>query len=571
MLSFLTTLKTQVQGMTHTDLVGRIVAYAETIPADQRKSFLRHFTLIEDADDSLKDSAPDADLLADIEAFAEAVRSQKYVDNWDWDLRTDEIIVTGDKSWVDDMQDLFTRTDNEFATGNFAVAASAYPTLLSLFTITAETGEGYFPGDSDPYDMIDINFEETAARYLRSLIASDADIDTFLIALERMYCEFTYTLTLTAIMEASSQPLAYVDQLFDSLEPALRERLREPTNRIAPDWHKLLREVIVLRSGTDGLGVLAHEQGRRVPDAYYEWLLALRKEGRYDEAIAAARDAVHAVEIPKAKGVLATALGIMLDEQGAAADAWQAKLCAWQSYPSLNNLTSLLKHGHAAMPEILTRIDMANSLWQQQEIDFSPLEYTTSTMRILFQGLTGNFDQIARELSATSGVGWSYQDHNGYPSYTLTLLTLFDPSIRPPSGSILATLMKSVEQRATSDVLQLLPAPDDNNSIDHMAVLQARLFQKPLEDAQRNSYREIVRKIMLRRVESIVSAQHRKAYERAAQAAVAYAETMLLEGQSMAALALYHEVVARYPRHSAFRAAMHCQWKESSVTGKIHV
>jgi hypothetical protein len=199
------------------------------------------------------------------------------------------MITWGDETWAEEMADLFRRIDALFFVGDFTGAADAYPKLLSLFDLPNETGEGYFPGESDPVDMVGIDVKETGARYLRSLLGSNGEwnIEKFVGAYAELVQQFSHPLSLKAILEASPQPLADTDRFLGEVEPMLAARSQSATGYSHPDWHKLLREAVLLRSGTNGLGTLAREQGKAVPETYYEWILALRSEGRDNEALQA--------------------------------------------------------------------------------------------------------------------------------------------------------------------------------------------------------------------------------------------------------------------------------------------
>ncbi|HEY3378813.1 MAG TPA: hypothetical protein VGL77_15100, partial [Armatimonadota bacterium] len=528
LFAFLTELNTQTQALTHEDLVVRLVKYAETIPAEQRTAMLRHFTATAALPEEPQPYTPDPSLQGDIECFGADLRSQSFVESWDWDMRTDnEMIVTGDTSWATDMADLFARTDAAFLGEDFAVAAAAYAILLSLFTLQEELCEGVFPGEDDPVSMVGINVEETVARYLRSLLASDdaQRAKTFVAQFAEMSQQFYQQISLKAILEASPQPLADTDQWLGAVEPLFAARAQETADFSRPDWAKLLREAILLRSGVDGLGDFARERGADQPEAYYEWVLALRNEGRHDEALHAAQDAVATVQLPQAKAVLANALGRMFDARGAHEDAWCAKALAWQCYPSLYNLTVLLSHGQADVSAMLVRLDAEYARYQRGELDFSHIDYAAPSMRILFLALAGDLDRIATEAHMATGVGWSEFGHIGYSACAVLLLALLDPPALPPAGSVLATYALAIEQRAISHGLcTLIPTPNEEHAVDYLGLLLTRLTQHPVDGGRRATYRDIAKQLMLRRVEGIVGGQHRSAYDRAAQIAVAYAE-----------------------------------------------
>ena len=570
LLAFLTALRKAAQALPSGEIIERLLKYGETLPVEQRAAFLQRFAGFQ-ADVGTPPAAytSDESLAEDVDAFVDRVKSQSYVEGSDWDYQSDDLVTWGDESWADEMADLFARVDQAFFAGDFATAAAAYPKLLKLFALPDETGEGYFPGESDPVEMVGINAQETVARYLRSLLGNnDAwDIDTFVDELIELSGQLYQTFSLKTILEASPQPFSQTGPFLLELEPILSEHRKQSPGYGVPDWGLLLREAVLLQGGTDGLGTLAHAQGATMPEAYYEWILALRREGRDDEALRATRKAVEKVKIPQAKGVLANALVTLLDERGEHEGALQGAQLAWRSYPTLFNLKVYLAYSQPDLAEMLTRIDTEYTLVQHGDITFSRLEGGGNATRILIQALAGDYDRIATEARTSKGVGWSSPEHIGYSAYAALLLAATEPPTLPPASSHLANLVRLLEDRAKSGGLEtIMPsAVSEQSAVDIPALLIARLAVLSTRQARQSAYREAAKQVALRRVEDIVSNQHRNAYDRAAQIAVAYAEMLKLSGHPGDATAIPKELVARFPRHSAFRAELQTAWRSSSV------
>jgi tetratricopeptide (TPR) repeat protein len=565
LMALLTALQTQVAQLSADELRARLLAYAETLPAAQRADFLRHFAAAPAA--VAVDLAPDETLCEDIDAFAAAIRGQEYVEGWDWDRRTDALVVWGDESWVDDMQDLFARTDAVFLAGDFALAASAYGRLLDTFAIPEETCEGHFPGEGDPVDLVGRNLPETLARYLRSLLAVE-EAEAVLTAWETVARSFYPQLSVPAVLEASPTPLADADRRLDALEGALRARAARADGWRMPDWDRLLREVRQARAGADGLAALAHEHGQRSPEAYFDWLLALRQDGRRDEAIQAARDGLAAVTTPHAQGLLANALGHLLDEQGDTSGAWEAKCLAWQRYPAWPHLAALVAHGDVSVAQGLARLESACA---HEALNFSVLGAAGPAMRILWLALTGELDRVANELRVATGVGWSAQTHIGSPAYTLLLLAALEPPVPPPAGSVLGELAQRLAGHITPfGQPWLLPPTDRERTVEPVVLLFARFTHQPPTATQRAAYRAQAKATACSRVDGIVGAGYRTAYDRAAQVVVAYTEALLLAGEpATEATALPRTLIGRYSRHTAFHAALRTSLRASPVTRHV--
>jgi hypothetical protein len=80
-----------------------------------------------------------------------------------------------------------------------------------------------------------------------------------------------------------------------------------------------------------------------------------------------------------------------------------------------------------------------------------------------------------------------------------------------------------------------------------------RLSQVPESSDRAESALSWCLSVVQRRVNAIVSAQHRGAYDRAAVLTVACAETIELREDQAMANALVEEIRTRFPRHSAFQ------------------
>ncbi len=97
-----------------------------------------------------------------------------------------------------------------------------------------------------------------------------------------------------------------------------------------------------------------------------------------------------------------------------------------------------------------------------------------------------------------------------------------------------------------------------------LSALLARRLQVQVTSAQRHRWLATALAVAEKRIDAVVSGKYRRAYARAAELAVAYAESVALCGDAAGATAFLAAMNAQHPRHIAFRRELDAATRRSS-------
>ncbi len=125
-----------------------------------------------------------------------------------------------------------------------------------------------------------------------------------------------------------------------------------PVEVYARDVTRLRSEAAQLRGGADALAELAREPGAGDAEIHRDWVDALMREGRGEEAAAAAREALERLEPGGSlRAGIAERLARLAAAQGDSDAVLQARRESWRSAPSTHRLLELI--------DTSTALDMA--------------------------------------------------------------------------------------------------------------------------------------------------------------------------------------------------------------------
>ncbi|MBM4137831.1 MAG: hypothetical protein FJ241_13540, partial [Nitrospira sp.] len=162
--TFLKEVEKRIGNLSKEELKAILILKAQNLKPAERESFLAELIPVKKAETVI---AADDTLLTDIDDFVKRIKDGKYSHGWGWDDEIHDEREWGDESWVDEMDELFDRTDDVFLSGNMEFACQAYGKLLKAFHMGEETG--HFPGQLSPTEMVETDLDEARARYLRAL------------------------------------------------------------------------------------------------------------------------------------------------------------------------------------------------------------------------------------------------------------------------------------------------------------------------------------------------------------------------------------------------------------------
>jgi len=493
------------------------------------------------------------DEIADLEADLQEVMETVEPDEWEgeWYGEPEEENEDPYEEFLEPLSRLFDQAQAAFDYGNLKLARDAYQ---ALFDLCAEEDE-YGGGIQTEY-VAGLDREEALARYLYAvytLAPTRQRPEQLFEAMSQVHIWNGKPFLFEQIIQISIQPLPGLDDFW----PKWISFLKEQTGRDADIW---LRETIRLTQGTSGLADLARSLGVQHPMAYLDWLAALEQEQRFAEALSAAQEALQTLprELPIraaiAEHLCASAMHIK--------DMPVLRAGRWEAFWAAPDLPRLLNMRDAA-PDTERLQEMLRAYQYLQEYRERPRnpsqtmfyedpeERPTWVNQNLLTNamlLSGNWAAAQQKAATEPVLGWSSSEST--QGMVLVFFLVWLSGNATPSGN-LAGLWR-----------QRLQASEFDSQAESPLV-------KRLEDA----YKELFSQISLdtdqqatilawcletanRRVDAIVSGQHRGSYDKAALLITACAEVLRLRGEKEHARDLLSSVRERYPRHRSFQTEM---------------
>lgn len=548
---------------------------AQSLSAGQRASFLEIFPAPERialgrraAAEPPADVVPDEDaqaLLANVDAFIDAVRAGTYFAGWGWDHELHEERAFGDESWVVEMDVLFEAAGAAFVAGSLELARDAYGKLLAAFSLDEEVGT--FCGDRPATEMVETDLGEAKARYLRALYETTPAGERAARLVESL--DELDHLGPPASLQAVAETRRTLLPDLDAFLPAWIEELAAVPQAgygFARGPRRLLAEAAALHRGAEGLADLARRPGPDQAEAYLDWVDHLARDARTTEALAVVSEGLAAICSPgDGRARLAERLAGLAQSQGDAGLALEGCRQAWRGAPSVTRLLNLAR----ACPDA----ELAAVLDEEAALLSAPRarrgakgalldghRCRPACALLLAAGRVREATSVLRE--AGPSLGWSSPDHPE-PVVVAYLLVAASGQSGPPTepGSLLAELFLGTDTPAWAHGLDPCVWRGRHTSPEGDGPTLADLLARSIEvlspsPAERHRLLEQAMGIVDARVASVVAAQHRGAYRRAAGLVAACAETMALATGAGAASDFIAGWHARHPRHSAFRAEL---------------
>ena len=544
---FLRRVRAVLEDTSHEKLKRHLLERAKELPADERVGFLQMLSKGE-----RRSPKKPPTIVADVENFVVALRNDEFAD----DPWSDE------PEWVDHFETLVSRATKAFIDGERTVAVDALGRLLRVFELEYDVAAFY--GEEPAEFRVRSDLGEVLALYLRALYETTPHqqrAERLIEELSSLRGLSASRVGLQAIMNADAAPLDELDrflpawlEVLHKLEP---DRDDSPLNLRGP----LLREATLLFAGADGLGELAKREGREQPQTYHEWLDALLRADRREDALAAAREAVGAVEDPWDRARLAdrlTNLAVDTEEENLAIEA---SVTAWRSRPTLRRLRRLCSVGEPDRETLRTRLTAEAEAAKRREIRPS------SRLAAVLDLLLGDLASALNRLTRARSLGWSGSEHPGPIVFPFALLAAAELGA-PPESSVLAELWDEMDcdfdlddipddectgTDESESVAPRLPSLASNEPKTLGELLSTALGDLHLPAGTRRRVVERTRRVVEKRVAAIVSGKHRGAYARAARLAAAWTEGASLAGSPELGPVFLRTLCERYPRHSAFK------------------
>jgi hypothetical protein len=531
---------------------------ARETPPSERRVFLDVLFRVEDTRAVAERALRQDELLADIEDLAQEIRhtlenAEPWLERTGWYEYDDEDGTGLYSEFIEPLSVLFDRAEAAFDYGHLALARAAYRELFEI--VEQEDDYGCVIGFSR---LVGVDVGETCARYLCAIYESEslerrpevlyANMRLVRIGLRRRRP------TLDDLVQISPHPLPEWDRFLVGWIAFLRTREEADADR-------LLREAIRLSQGTPGLEALARSEGLRRPMAYLDWCAALEEEGKPQAVLLAAQEALQALpadlsvraSIADHLCVAAARLG---EREALRAGRWEA----FRVQPRLERVldlrdtgtesqgrTALMKQtGQYARRHLVRPSDKRTAVEWDWDGNQRWIQPTTLAHVYL---LAGEFDAARRLVQEQEVLGWSSSSSAQGMVVAFLLVWLSHRTFDELPPNLARVWQWGMEYSAGSWIDQ-----DEELALARLE----RAYTEQLSRTPESGYRaqsalSWCLGVVQRRVNAIVSAQHRGAYDRAAVLMVACAETIELRGDQATADALVEEIRTRFPRHSAFQ------------------
>ncbi len=585
---FLDALERRLGEMEPGQLPAALMAHAERLPSTERRAFLAIFE--PKSPDAAREGGKRAGragkaetLLRDIDALvgpyaqgrADPVLEERWEDEPDNDTWMDDDPRHSPLSTAQ-IDALFKRTDAVFRSGDLSLAREAYRRLLDAVAAHQEESSDEYDEEESPELQTDLG--EVKACYYRALYETTPLKErpaALLKAMEELQYLGTEPTALPELIGARRAPLPDREAFLEAWIDLLGKTKADPYG-FGPEIRRLLFQAVALHSGTDGLAELARREGRRIPEAYRKWILALAEEDRIVEAIPAAREALHA--LPPAGEVRAWVAEFLAGDAENRRDAralLEARREAFQAAPDLARLSALCEAAdptgelentaRAEATRLQPLLKDHRKQWMPDEEGGGPAE--GRRLLAILHLLSGEPDQAISLAQKAPAVGWSGPDHPA-PVVIPYLLVAATGGKELAPGTALADLWQEIDaspllftgwdldlENETFEAEEDIRWPADRSRprpVRLTPFLRRHIEQHPLESGRFQSFLKTARTLAQRRVAAILNGKHRRAYERAARLVAAVAEARILAGDPPQGHAFLDDTRGKYSRFHAF-------------------
>jgi len=284
--AFLDEVKTKVDGLGADELRRLLYAWAKDLEYDERNWFLRNLAQhVNPKPHRLKIDT----LFEQIEAFTLRVVNNEYSEGWGWDAAYGAEREWGDESWAQELDQFFRVGQLLARSGQNEAAIKVYKRLFDVLDLGRDAG---LPGDPDLYNMLEVDLGEQLALFLRALYNtwSPQERPAQLLQAMRDYDEYGGAVGLQSIIECAESPLPEQDVFLADFLEYLR-------GQSGPSVVELTQETAQLLAGPAGPLELARIDPAKYADGYLTWLSFLESQGRKDEMLEVAREALNAIPV----------------------------------------------------------------------------------------------------------------------------------------------------------------------------------------------------------------------------------------------------------------------------------
>jgi hypothetical protein len=533
---------------TNEDFRDLILNWASKEQPSKRQEFLHKLT----PSGQTKEVIPDArTLLKEIEAFAQRVSNGEYCDGWGWDKDIHKERDWGDESWAVEMDEFFLHARSILLQGNYKLAEEAYTSLFGILEMKQEPG--HLPGDPDYSNMLKVDMDEQVALFLRSVYMNSASGERPASLYEAMN-EYRYLpckFKLRNIVNA-------LDSLLPDFDVFIAEWIEFLKNQSGTDISELLREAVLIKGGILAISEFARQYADKYPRAYIDWIAAVEAEEDTESVIQVAREGMFRIPRDyKVRAVVAetiSRIGEKLNDNMLKLEGYGE---SFYSNPSMGYLlglyTTAVESGR--FEEVRDRAEQRiRELRGKSRIpasNYRDSERNTSSVSdgVLFNTLLlgGKYEQIFEMCKGKGPLGWSSSENPKRIFVTFMMVLLSKEGIH--SKVLVKQWEDAIENTSYHAEKEYKEYIEKYKKIINGIKKSIRLT-----DEQEAFYLKWCTDEIGRRIDAIVSNQHRGSYYKAAGLLVAMAETLANRGKKQEGMYLIERYRNKYPRHSAFKS-----------------
>jgi hypothetical protein len=489
-------------------------------------------------------------LMDEIEAFAQRVEDGEYCDGWGWDDAIHEERDWGDESWAEEMDEFFLQARSLLLQGKYKLAEEAYRRLFDILEMGQEPG--HLPGDPDYSNMLKVDMDEQVALFLRSVYMNSTSEERPASLYESMneYRYLTRKIKLKNIIDA-------LDTLLPDFDAFLAEWIEFLKKQSPMNVSELLREAVFLKGGIPAISEFARQYPDKYPKAYIDWIASLEMEDDTDSVIQVAREGLS--RIPRDYAVRAevaetiSRIGEKLNDNKLKLEGYRE---CFYSNPSMGYLLDLYITAiecdcfEEVRNEAEQRIMKLRGKSRIPVNNYHSREQNTSFVSegVLFNALLlgGRYEKVFEMCKGRGPLGWSSSENPKPVFVTFMMVVLSKEGIH---SKILyeqwENVIENTSYNASKDYVK-----------KYRKIIEVIKESIKLTKEQEEFYLKWCKDEIGRRVDAIVSNQHRGSYHKAAGLLVAMAETLANRGEKQEGMDLTEKYRSKYPRHTAFKGEL---------------
>lgn len=548
--------KKRLKNLSAEDLRSMILNWASEETPSGRQEFLYKLICLRQDNDVASDIET---LIDEIEEFAQRVENGEYCDGWGWDEEIYEERDWGDESWAEEMDEFFLQARSLLFQGEYKISAEVYQRLFDVLELGEEPG--HLPGDPDCVNMLKVDIDEQVVLFLMSIYMNSAPTERLALLYEsiKRYRDLFGDVTLKNIVDAA-------DTLLPDFDIFLADLIGFLKNQSPMIDSELLREAIALEGGVPAISEFARQYADKYPKAYVDWITALEKNGDTDSVIQVAREGLSRIPRDfKVRAEVAEAIsriGEKLHDNALRLEGYRE---CFYSRPSIQCLLDLyiVAIENDCFDEVRNEVEqrVAELYRDRMPVTIYPnseQQSSSVSVNVFFNALllSGRYEKVFHMCKGKDPLGWSTGDNPKPLLITFMMMVLSDEGRH-------AKMLNSQWEEAIGIGYGMSKAYIEKYRKVFTFIKKEYI---KLDNEQEEFYLKWCRDEIGRRVDAIVSNQHRGSYHKAAGLLVAMAETLADRGEKQDGMGFIEKYKNKYSRHTAFKREVACAVQASGLS-----